>query len=345
MHEGFNYRGGHTEVNRACQFGTLEDVEKSLEGLGADFLNEVMWNGDTPLILACKRGDPSIVKLLLEKGAITEPNKYWGHPLASACLYNHTSVIELLLNSGADVHAASLYDGQTSLMVASRHGSTDAMQLILEAGAEINHASHQGVTALFLACWANNVESVRLLLNAGAKIDQANNDGATPLWMACRDGRDDIVELLLSEGANPNANVSADSEYFPGTSPLDIANQGGHHNIVEKLIQSGANCPPDEGHWRAAASLIIDKIVAMLLNAWRWCCVQLSNAWSWLCAVFSSQSNEASSQLISSDSIEPKSSSWFDISGVLSFSFFECSQDPRLLEESEVDLNDHKKTN
>ena len=94
--------------------------------------------------------------------------------------------------------------GQTPLMLASAFGSTDAVRLLLAAGADARAASNSGVTALHWA--ATRPDLARLLTDAGADVNAVSQLGRTPLIVAASaHGTASVVELLIGKGANVNA--------------------------------------------------------------------------------------------------------------------------------------------
>ena len=58
-----------------------------------------------------------------------------------------------------------------------------------------------GWTALMLAALEGQTEAVRLLLEAGADVHAKSNDGTTALITAVSEGHPEIVELLRKAGA------------------------------------------------------------------------------------------------------------------------------------------------
>jgi ankyrin repeat protein len=66
-----------------------------------------------------------------------------------------------------------------------------------------------GLTALLYAVRQGNVEAVDALLDKGADIDQASADNTTPLMLATINGRFDLAMHLLERGANPTVATAA----------------------------------------------------------------------------------------------------------------------------------------
>ena len=84
----------------------------------------------------------------------------------------------------------------------------------LEAAVENGEVSSSGsgclgLTPLHLAV-VRHPDKVAALLDAGANPDARTPDGLTPLHLAAQSGSYDVVALLLSEGADPHATLSND---------------------------------------------------------------------------------------------------------------------------------------
>ena len=63
-----------------------------------------------------------------------------------------------------------------------------------------------GMTPLHIAVYMQNLAMVNMLLDAGAQVNIADNEGNTPLIVAVYESNDDysIVECLLNHGADIN---------------------------------------------------------------------------------------------------------------------------------------------
>jgi|GEM_PF-5020427 len=88
------------------------------------------------------------------------------------------------------------------LLFATFGGSTDIMQVLLDAGADINAASPNGLTPLIVASQLGNEDTVKFLLAAGAIIDKCTNQRETALMAAAMWGHVGIVRILLAAGAS-----------------------------------------------------------------------------------------------------------------------------------------------
>jgi uncharacterized protein len=147
---------------------------------------------------AAMRGNPEVIKLLLQAGA--DPNisgEQTSPPLNWACTYGHTETVGLLIAAKADVNAKW---GWTALIEAARNNHLEVMRLLLEAGARINEPANDGRTALMYASGAGKVEAVRFLLEQGADMNVKKDDG-TALSVAKLLKHTEIVSLLVNAGA------------------------------------------------------------------------------------------------------------------------------------------------
>ncbi|NBW29502.1 ankyrin repeat domain-containing protein [bacterium] len=87
---------------------------------------------------------------------------------------------------------------QTPLIVAAQGGCKEIVEMLLEAGANIEHRNDQGETALISAAQEGHKEIVKILLYAGANVNQENADGETALDLAIKlRHKKDLVDLLL----------------------------------------------------------------------------------------------------------------------------------------------------
>ncbi len=133
---------------------------------------------------------------------------------------------------------------QEQLLWAAESGHADMVRVLLEKGADVNHAADEDErTPLWAASqYGYNLEVVRLLLAGGANVDQADWKGWTPLFIASHNGNVEVVRILLTEGgANVNRAVEAPGCENDGETPLFTATQHRHLEVMRVLLESGAN--------------------------------------------------------------------------------------------------------
>ena len=113
-----------------------------------------------------------------------------------------------------------------------------------------------GMTALLHASRAGHIEAVEALLDGGAEIDQRSADGSTPLVLSLLNGQFDLAMKLIERGANPNIVIETDGvgplfatlqtrwslkfTYQPQPRAQDNA-QTDYLTVVEALLKQGAD--------------------------------------------------------------------------------------------------------
>ena len=95
--------------------------------------------------------------------------------------------IEQHLASGTTVDALHPEHGGTPLIWAAVTGQTEAIELLIGRGADVNALSQDGGTALHASAFLGHDSAVELLLRNGAKVNATNYRGSTPLDVATLD--------------------------------------------------------------------------------------------------------------------------------------------------------------
>ena len=106
--------------------------------------------------------------------------------------------------------------GFTALHNVMAEEQIEAIQLIINNGANVNTQNNDGIAPLHLAAYIENVD---ILLENGARINITDNNGNTALHVLASEGDDynDIIEHLLLNGADKSIKNNN------GETPLDIA--------------------------------------------------------------------------------------------------------------------------
>lgn len=118
---------------------------------------------ESPLMIACLKGDLDSVQRLIARGA--DVNKPGWAPLHYAATNGHLEVMQLLLDHYAYIDAASP-NGTTPLMMAAHYGTADAVKLLLDAGADPTLKNQLGLTAIDFAASAHHADVVGLIAQA-----------------------------------------------------------------------------------------------------------------------------------------------------------------------------------
>uniref|UniRef100_A0A671W904 BTB (POZ) domain containing 11a n=1 Tax=Sparus aurata TaxID=8175 RepID=A0A671W904_SPAAU len=141
--------------------------------------------------------------------------------------------------------------GMTPLMYACVRGDEAMVQMLLDAGADIN-SEHPSVypetrqgTPLTFAVLHGHVPVVQLLLDNRANVEGALQDGAenyteTPLQLAAAAGNFELVSLLLERGADPMIGTMCrngiSSAPLGDMNSYSLAAAHGHRNVFRKLL-------------------------------------------------------------------------------------------------------------
>ena len=120
-----------------------------------------------------------------------------------------------------------------SLELATHRRYHQIIQLLVEAGVDVNYCDQQNETALHVAARFGFTECADILLKApGVNFEIAEKTfGWTPLFIACVDGHLPIVELLIAAGANPSKPDAS------GWTPQEHAALRGHLDIARRLAE------------------------------------------------------------------------------------------------------------
>lgn len=144
-----------------------------------------------PLIVALMERDEDALADLLENdpGKVSEVLA-WNHrsdlPLNLAVELGSESIVRVVLDHGAQLDAAGTA-GRSALHCASSAGGIDMVRLLLDRGAKPDVVDRVGFTPLFEAAQSPSpvaVEICQLLIDRGANVNHATPDGQTALDVA-----------------------------------------------------------------------------------------------------------------------------------------------------------------
>ena len=187
---------GHKAIDYATACGLREVVDR----LSAEGTTDA--HGNTPLHQAAFNGESEIVRSLLSAypDMIDTANDGGETPLIIACMKGNLTVAKLLIDAGADVNKA-LPNGNTPLHFAAWAGNKFIGLDLIATDAQVNRQNENGETPLILAAREGNNEFVALLVEHQANVNQADNSQRTALYYAGERGYNEITEILLAAGA------------------------------------------------------------------------------------------------------------------------------------------------
>jgi ankyrin repeat protein/spore coat protein CotH len=204
--------------------------------------------------------------------------------LVGAVRTGDIEAIKQHIAEGADVNA--LYFEMPPLTWSATMGQTEAAELLLQHGADINGRNRDRNTALHLAVFLGRAEIAKLLIKNGADVNAKNNDGATPIdllgvpWEMTQflskplgikleqeqveAGKAEIAKILRVSNPSEGENTFSVEEIWDAAS-------NGNLNMVKRAIANGIDVnmkdPKSGGTMLAAAALMGHmEIVALLLE-------------------------------------------------------------------------------
>jgi ankyrin repeat protein len=242
--------GGASLLLAAVHFGH-GDIVRLLLARGAS-PNAHSDTGDTPLVVACRRGFVSVVDaLLLHNSSNSQAERVdvnlrvrWS-ALEMACKHGLVALVKKLLAAGARTDVgAPLHAACATANVA---GAADVVRYLIAARAHLD-ARVDGRTPLECAIARRAAPLVALLLDAGADCGALTASGQTLLMRAVKGGDDKTVRVILNHGAAASAAINVADEN--GHTALTLAVAAGSAPIVELLCKHGADAnyrKPDGG--------------------------------------------------------------------------------------------------
>ena len=158
------------------------------------------------------------------KAAVRRQISKSGAVLALAAKANFVVIVELLVDAGVDINYQDEQQGETALHVAARYGHTEIARVLLEGSQNQNINTELaektfGWTALFTACVDGHLGVVNLLIDAGADVERIDLSGWTAKEHAALRGHMDIANRLAEVTNAPEISNSDTSSATDQSSP------------------------------------------------------------------------------------------------------------------------------
>ena len=217
----------------------------------------------SPLWLASAAGHEGVVDQLLSNAGdsktacANQANGYGVTPLIAAACLGHAGVIRKLAAAGAALdHETSVVDnlvsgvgvpagGATALHVACWNARDAALEVLIEAGADLNHADSKGHTPLFVCVVKADLPMAFKLLKAGAKVAihlRRPNDHSL-LMAACKNFEADkaVTRCYIVRRLCEQPSVDVNEVNGAGETALKLAVESGAPHLVQLLLEYGAD--------------------------------------------------------------------------------------------------------
>ncbi|KAJ8682969.1 hypothetical protein QAD02_018761 [Eretmocerus hayati] len=159
------------------------------------------------LFLAVLQGDYEMVKYLLDAGAQVDCVCDYGKgftTLHGAVVYLsgeiRVNMVKLLLKFGADVNAKGPIHRErcVQLVFEEQLGRCEVLQLLIDAGAELNYLDENYESPLAIAASMGDCEAMRQLITAGADVNLSNRCSSSPLHVSMRQKSLAILPHIIS---------------------------------------------------------------------------------------------------------------------------------------------------
>ena len=214
-----------------------------------------------PIEIAVRQGNRAVCDMLLEKGAKLNQSR---EPL-----------LHIACSGGTDVWKSAAADTK------SVEHRLSTIRLLLQHEVDVNAISDKGDTALYRACKTQHLQVVQMLLEAGADVNLTSSR-RYPVIAAVSAGNAELIDLLVQSGADvkcSNSNnetclhvvINGYSLTTASQKPADSATRLDVANIVKSLLECGvdinARCSQNETALYRASKAGCEDIVRVLIEA------------------------------------------------------------------------------
>ncbi|KAJ9659240.1 hypothetical protein H2198_003244 [Neophaeococcomyces mojaviensis] len=250
---------GDTALHLAMQANVSEEIFKLFANSRAS-IGIANCRGDSIAEYLVKTADRvHLLEYFLERQLRIDPKTHdYSKALRTASKRGYRKVVQILVDAGVDVNAQGERYG-SALQAASDNGHEKVVQILVDAGANVNTQGERYGNALQAASSNGHEKVVRILIDAGADVD-FHTIGAA-LSKGCKR----VVQILVDAGANANAQGGCYGKV------LLAAAASGKKKAVQMLVDAGANVNAQKEWYskalRAASTRGYEKVVQILVDA------------------------------------------------------------------------------
>ena len=157
--------------------------------------------------------------------------------LQHAVEFNDASTLKYLIKKGVNIdhtfktvltEHGQRRRHQTALFIAVRKNYKGLVQLLIDAGCNVNATDSRGETPLFVAVSKGTCHSVKTLVKSGASIQHLNNKSENVLFAAVESGHIDVIEYLIECGCSVDVRNNVGKTVLEIGLDLHILSYGSH---------------------------------------------------------------------------------------------------------------------
>ncbi len=163
--------------------------------------------GRSALHVAAYLGNHSAMRALVAAGADPDALEHDYYDIVTiAAVADDLETLKLALQLGCSpANVTSRYRG-TALIAAAHLGHAEVVEILIAAGAPLDHVNNLGWTALIESIvlgdgGPRHTETLQALVEAGAAVNLADRGGRTPLQLATERGYREMSQILRAAGA------------------------------------------------------------------------------------------------------------------------------------------------
>lgn len=206
----------------------MAEDEESIRTVDFDWRNPY---SASKLSRAVRSMSVDMVKKLIRKGCSLDApdNRGWTPLHEAASDDDFYDIAQLLISAGAYIDHKTV-EGETPLVIACKNEAENVVKALLDAGCEVNTQNNECLTPLHIACSRRNQNIIRLLIDAGADLNAKDDEERTPLYLALENVNTAALNTLIEAGADMKT-----KDFFSRT-PLQYACMIGNLEIFNILI-------------------------------------------------------------------------------------------------------------
>ncbi|WP_300567575.1 ankyrin repeat domain-containing protein [Flavobacterium sp.] len=149
------------DVYTISRSGTVEELKAVMKN-DPDIINMPNADGNSPLILACYKGNVEVAKFLIQNVKDINFTTPMGTALMAATVKKNTEIVKLLLDNKANPNVTDA-NGSTALIYAAIFKSYEIAELLVKYKGDDMHKDNRGNSAFDYAILANDDKLIQIL--------------------------------------------------------------------------------------------------------------------------------------------------------------------------------------